>query len=111
MEHTVIKVAKDAIYNAINTELIGYNKPLSIFVNAVMLEHESEFKQIINNLNFNYFNKTISNLKAKVSGSWILFLKIIKTFTIASIFFLNLDRILILSYKKVLKHKILFLYN
>ena len=49
MEHTVIKVAKDAIYNAINTELIGYNKPLSIFVNAVMLEHESEFKQIINN--------------------------------------------------------------
>lgn len=48
MEQTVIKVAKAAIYDSISKELIGYNKPLSNFVNAVMLEHETAFKTIIN---------------------------------------------------------------
>ena len=49
MEQTVIKVAKAAIYDAIGKELVGWNKPLSNFTNAVMLEHETEFKGLINN--------------------------------------------------------------
>jgi len=66
MEQTVIKVAKAAIYNAINKELIGYNKPLSQFVNAVMLEHEAQFKSIINDgvselLNADDFKSAIKN--------------------------------------------------
>jgi len=48
MEQTVINVAKKAIYDAINTELVGYDKPLSRFVNDIMLKHESEFKVLIN---------------------------------------------------------------
>ena len=48
MEQTVISVAKKAIHDAITSELIGYNKPLSNFVNAVMLEHEDEFRELIN---------------------------------------------------------------
>jgi len=48
MKQTIIDVAKKAIQNAISTELVGYDKPLSRFVNAVMVEHETEFKKLIN---------------------------------------------------------------
>ena len=48
MEKEIIGVARKAIHEAITAELIGYNKPLSKFTNDVMMAHESEFKQLIN---------------------------------------------------------------
>ena len=66
MENKIIKIANKAIYEAISKELIGYNKPLSQFVNAVMLEHEEHFKNIINEsvselLNAESFKQTFKN--------------------------------------------------
>lgn len=66
MKDEIIKVANKAIYEAISRELIGYNKPLSKFVESVMLEHETHFKAIINEsiselLNTNDFKKAISS--------------------------------------------------
>ena len=47
MEQTILKAANKAIYVAINKELVGYNKPLSNFVNDVLLKYEADFKEII----------------------------------------------------------------
>ena len=47
MEQTILKAANKAIYGAINKELVGYNKPLSNFVNDVLLKYEADFKEII----------------------------------------------------------------
>ena len=65
MEKEILRVAKQAISQAITTELVGYNKPLSKFVNDVMLEHETEFRSLINDevnelLNASDFKKALN---------------------------------------------------
>jgi len=43
----VINAANKAVNQAITTELIGYNRPLSNFVNQVMEKHSSQFIELI----------------------------------------------------------------
>lgn len=47
MKKEIINVAEKAIINAVEKELVGYNKPLSKFVNEVLESHKSDFLKII----------------------------------------------------------------
>ena len=47
MEETVIRAAKEAIVKSITSELVGYNKPLTRYVEQVMENHRSDFIALI----------------------------------------------------------------
>jgi len=47
MEKEIVQVAKAAIVKAIETELVGYNKPLSKFVDHVLEQHRADFIRVI----------------------------------------------------------------
>lgn len=49
LEEQIIKTAKQAMAEAITTELCGYNKPLSVLTNEVIAKNSTELKTILDN--------------------------------------------------------------
>jgi len=47
LEQTILNAVENSINSVIKTELIGYNKPLSQFVNTVIAKHEDDFIAVI----------------------------------------------------------------
>lgn len=49
LQKQILETAKNAIGQAIQTELVGYNKPLSVLTSKVVDSHHGELFSIINN--------------------------------------------------------------
>ena len=47
LEKQILNISKNAIADAIQNELVGYNKPLSKMANEVVLENKQEVKSIM----------------------------------------------------------------
>lgn len=71
LEGKIIQIAEKAIVNAVEHELVGYDRPLSNFVNTVLESHKEEFIKLIDDevmkiLNAQNFRNALSealNLK------------------------------------------------
>ncbi len=65
MKEDIIRIAEKAITTSIEKELVGYNKPLSNYVNEVLEEHKKDFISLIDEevtkiLNATQFKKSLS---------------------------------------------------
>lgn len=49
IESEILKAAKNGLANAFNSELVGYNKPLSVITQKVIAKNENEIFSLINN--------------------------------------------------------------
>ena len=47
MKEDIIKIAEKAIVSAVEKELVGYNRPLSNYVNEVLENHRNDFTSLI----------------------------------------------------------------
>jgi len=67
MKQDIIRIAEKAIVNAVEQELVGYNKPLSKFVTEVLESHKEDFITLIDGevssmINSKDFKKALSTV-------------------------------------------------